>query len=101
MQLMRELGDAWGALIAAFAGGLTWALSGDVATGVGVGAAVYGVKVATGLLTHREQRRDERGRLLPVADHSAEAQWLRRARAAESAFGDVAASVRGGPTSDL
>jgi uncharacterized protein (DUF1778 family) len=57
-KLRDELRDPWGALLAGVAGGVSWAAAGviaagvpPVALGIGIGAAVYGVKVAVGAMT--------------------------------------------------
>ncbi|MGH3824565.1 MAG: hypothetical protein ACRDRA_17285 [Pseudonocardiaceae bacterium] len=57
MRLREHLADPWGALVAAVAGGLTWAVIPDVVLGlplsIGVAAGVLGAKVAMGALVDR------------------------------------------------
>ncbi len=57
MRLREHLADPWGGLVAALAGGLAWAVIPDAGLGlplgIGVAAAVFGVKVAAGALVDR------------------------------------------------
>lgn len=57
MRVREHLADPWGALVAAVAGGLTWAVIPDAALGLPLGAVVaagvLGVKVAMGALVDR------------------------------------------------
>jgi hypothetical protein len=84
--LREELTEPWGIVVAGVLGGLGWALAPAtvpaVAIGLGVGAAVYGVKVAAATLTHREQRPAAAENLLAPRKGSPADVWLRRAERA-------------------
>ena len=79
MSLTEELRDPWGLRVAGLAGGMAWAVMATPVVGLGVGAAVLGVKVVTGLLTGGERERPATVR--PVVG-SAAAHWLGRAEQA-------------------
>jgi hypothetical protein len=99
MGLADELRDPWGLVVSGVSGGLAWALvTGPVgvAVGVGVGAAVLGVKVASGVLLNRDQRPAEPEPARPPRG-SVAAGWLERAERAVAALDDLAASARSGP----
>ena len=95
-RLSDELRDPWGALLAGVAGGVSWAAAGviaasvpPVALGIGIGAAVYGVKVAVGTLTGKPRtpqlpppQRPRYG--TPAFD------WLKRAEAASHSLDELA-----------
>jgi len=96
-----ELREPWGVLVSGVIGGLAWATSGNVAAGLGVGAAVLAVKVGTALVSRGQPpRTDSGGRQLPVDFRSIEGQWLRRAEQAVDAFGEIARSVPAGPVAE-
>jgi hypothetical protein len=101
MTVRDEIRDPWSYVLSAFAGGLTWALLGGAAlggpVGLGVGAAVLGAKVVAGAFVRPAGPKRAAERRLPVAEHTDEAEWLRRAERAAAAFGDVARSAREGP----
>lgn len=85
-RLRDELTDPWGLLVAGVAGGVAWAAAGPIAVGVGVGAAVYGVKVLAGALygpsdEERNARRDLDRPSRPAYGTPA-AIWLKRAEEA-------------------
>ncbi|MGZ6826734.1 MAG: hypothetical protein ACXVGH_08060 [Mycobacteriales bacterium] len=88
-RLSRELTDPWGLLVAGVAGGVAWAALGPVALGVGVGAAVYGVKVAAGALLGGP---DEPPLAKPARPPygSPAGTWLKRAETAVRALDDLA-----------
>lgn len=102
-RLRQELLDPWGGVIAGVAGGLAWAVVplGAVAlpVGLGVAAAVYGVKVGAGMLS-----RDRSGsavepepQLRPPRRGSIAEQWLIRAQQADRSLADLVRSP-GSPT---
>lgn len=112
-RLRQELLDPWGGVIAGVAGGLAWAVVplGAVAlpVGLGVAAAVYGVKVGAGLLARDRSapERDPEPVLRPPRRGSAAEQWLTRAQQADRSLADLvrstgSATVRGqlGPVRD-
>jgi hypothetical protein len=88
--LREEIVDPWGGLVAGVAGGLAWAVASASAAavplGIGVAAAVYGAKVASGLIAQRRGRAepDESGRTpLPAPRRGSPAEaWLTRAQGA-------------------
>jgi len=98
MSLGNEAKDPWGWLLAAFSGGLTWAVMGSpagVVAGIGVGVAVYGTKVAAGGLMGRdrelERRSRQRGDALPSPPRNSPAAiYVQRAVAANSRMADMA-----------
>lgn len=103
MSLSDELKDPWGLVASGISGGLVWALvTGPVGIGVGVaaGAAVLGVKVATGLLLNKDTApRREAPELMRPPRGSVAAGWLSRAEQAVQALDDLAATARRGPLS--
>lgn len=54
MDLRTEARDPWAFVLAGLAGGLGWAVGIPVAAAVGVGAAVYGVRVLAGAVLGRD-----------------------------------------------
>jgi len=83
MSLADELRDPWGLIVAGVSGGMVWALLGASAlalpVGIGVGAAVLGVKAVSGALLHRGQARP--AACAPRRGSAAE-HWLSRAERA-------------------
>lgn len=85
--LRQELTEPWGLVAAGIVGGLGWAVVGAaglaaapaVAIGAGIGAAVYGVKVAAAALAHREPRDAYPAGLVRAPQGSPADVWLRRA----------------------
>lgn len=79
----QELAEPWGIVAAGIVGGLGWAVAGAttpaIAVGLGVGAVVYGVKVATATLAHRGTRHTAAAGLLRPHKGSPADVWLRRA----------------------
>ena len=98
MALRDEVRDPWGFLLGGLAAGLGWAVGLPAAAAVGIGAAVYGVKVMTGGVVNREDRGG--GRLLRVRSGSAEERWVRRAERAVRSFRRLGESVRSGPVAE-
>jgi len=103
VSLSEELRDPWGLLVAGVSGGMAWAVLGAgapaVLVGVGVGAAVLGIKAVTGALVHRRPRarvavpeRPPRG--------TAAAAWFEQAEAAVHALDEMAGTAPQGPTGD-
>ncbi|HVF04809.1 MAG TPA: hypothetical protein VNA20_08220 [Frankiaceae bacterium] len=104
MSLSDEVRDPWSYVVAGLAAGFAWAL-GDVVTGLWVGSAVYGTKVAMGALYSRaaggrSKSKRNQERRLPVLTRTQEAAWLARAERAQDSFNDIARSARAGPISD-
>ena len=108
MSLSDELRDPWGLLVAGVSGGMAWALLGTavagpaaVAAGVGVGAAVLGVKAVTGAVVNRDRRPRSAG---PVPERpprgTAAASWFEQAEAAVRTLDDLARAAPSGPTGD-
>jgi hypothetical protein len=93
-RLRQELLDPWGGVIAGVAGGLAWAVVplGAVAlpVGLGVAAAVYGVKVGAGLLARG--RSPAEPALRPPRRGSIAEQWLTRAEQADRSLADLVRS---------
>jgi hypothetical protein len=90
-RLRDELSEPWGPLVAGVLGGLSWAIGAPVLAALGVGAAVYGVKVAAGaILGGPDEDRPSQGPapLRPAAG-SSEAAWLTRAENAVRALDDM------------
>jgi hypothetical protein len=93
-----ELLDPWGGLVAGVAGGLAWAVASASATavplGIGVAAAVYGVKVGAGLVARRRAK-DGHGAesdlvRLPAPRRGSPAdQWLTRAQDAVRSLAEL------------
>jgi hypothetical protein len=102
--LSDELRDPWGLVAGGISGGMAWAVTAGVlggpavALGVGVAAAVYGVKVATGLIVNRELARPEARELPRPPRGSAAARWLSRAEAAVRSLEEMARTTDSGPT---
>ena len=100
-RLREELLDPWGGVLAGVAGGLAWAVvpaAGVVALplGVGVAAAVYGVKVGLGLLTRRRDAApalDAGPVLRPPRPGSAAEGWLRLAGEEQRELAELAAGT--------
>jgi hypothetical protein len=94
-RLREEFLDPWGGVLAGVAGGLAWAVvpaAGAVAlpVGIGVAAAVYGVKVGMGLLTRKPaEQPDAAPALRPPRRGSVAEQWLRRAEAEQRELTEV------------
>jgi hypothetical protein len=96
-QLRDELADPWGVVVAGIVGGVAGVLPGaGLLVGVGVGAAVYGVKVATGLLLG--SGRPQQPAPLRPADGTPAAFWLARAAHAVEALDDMARGPATSPT---
>jgi hypothetical protein len=101
-RLRQELLDPWGGVIAGVAGGLAWAVVplGAVAlpVGLGVAAAVYGVKVGAGLLSRSSHEDPEpEPQLRPPRRGSIAEQWLTRAQQADRSLADLVRTT-GSPT---
>jgi len=102
-RLRQELRDPWGGVIAGVAGGLAWAVvpMGAVAlpVGLGVAAAVYGVKVGAGMLSRdrSEPSPEPEEQLRPPRRGSIAEQWLTRAQQADRSLADLVRSP-GSPT---
>jgi NAD(P)-dependent dehydrogenase (short-subunit alcohol dehydrogenase family) len=89
---------AAGLVLAGVAGGLGWAVGLPVAAAVGIGAAVFGVKVLSGSLMDR--RPATLPGELPVRSHSTEAWWLERAERAARSFRGLSGSAQPGPIAE-
>ena len=102
MSVSDEVRDPWSYVVGGLAGGFAFAVGIVAPVAVGVGAAVFGVKVLTGIFTRAGQRRARRpsDRRLPVMTRTPEAAWLNRAQRAQVTFEDVAGSARSGPIAD-
>lgn len=104
MGLSDELRDPWGLVAGGISGGMAWALTAAalgppaIALGVGVGAAVLGVKAVTGLLVNREPARPQQQELPRPPRGSAAARWLDRAEAAVRSLEEMARTTDAGPT---
>jgi hypothetical protein len=102
-RLRQELLDPWGGVVAGIAGGLAWAVVplGAVAlpVGLGVAAAVYGVKVGAGLLSRSrsDDGPEPSPALRPPRRGSIAEQWLTRAQQADRSLADLVRSP-GSPT---
>jgi hypothetical protein len=85
-RLRDELAEPWGIVAAGLLGGLGWAVGLPALAAAGVAAAVYGVKVGTGLLSGRAEPPGDDGRtprpLPPPPKGSPGDLLLRRADAA-------------------
>ncbi len=92
-RITREASDPWGLLIAGVVGGVAGVLPGaGLVVGVAIGAAVYGVKVATGVLLGEGAGRTTSApvRLPRPPDGTAAAFWLARAERAVQQLDDMA-----------
>lgn len=104
MGLSDELRDPWGLVTAGVSGGMAWALTAAalggpaVALGIGVGAAVLGVKAVTGLLVRDEPKRPELAALPRPPRGSHAAHWLDRAESAVRSLDEMARTTDAGPT---
>ncbi|MEP6697423.1 MAG: hypothetical protein ABJA34_11180 [Pseudonocardiales bacterium] len=100
MGLRQEMTEPWGLVAAGILGGLGGAVTGfatapAIAVGLGIGAAVYGVKVAAGLLAHRDKRAgDQPPQLLRPRQGSPADVWLRRAERTVRTLHDQTESPR-------
>lgn len=100
-RVREELLDPWGGLVAGIAGGLAWAVvpigAAALPLGLGVAAAVYGVKVGASLLSRRDDHPDPAPALTgapvrrPRRGSPAE-QWLVRAEQAERSLAELVGS---------
>jgi hypothetical protein len=87
-RLREELRDPWGPLVAGVVGGLAWAVGTPLLAAAGVGAAVYGVKLALGsVMGGPEEQETDYARPVPG---SPAALWLRRAETAVRQLDDMA-----------
>lgn len=102
MSVADELKDPWSYVVGGLAGGMAFAVGIFPPAAIGIGAAVLGAKVLTGLFTGGGERRARRRRerRLPVITRTPEAAWLNRAEEAVDTFHDVAASAQDGPIAD-
>ena len=109
MRLREHLADPWGGVIAALAGGLTWAVLPAaplaVPLALGVAAAVYAGKVAAGVLLDRGDSgpgdSDYSPAPLPEPPRGSPARgWLVRAERAARALDELATSAGTGATAD-
>ncbi len=98
MAIGHEARDPWSFLLGGLAAGLAWAVDLPAAAAVGIGGAVYGVKVLIGGMMGRQDR--GAGRLLRIRSGSAEERWTRRAEQAVRSFRRLGDSVRSGPVAD-
>jgi hypothetical protein len=101
--LSDELRDPWGLVTGGISGGMAWAVAAGaiggapaIALGVGVGAAVYGVKALTGVLMNKEPSRRGSAELPRPPRGSAAARWLERAEDAVRSLDEMAASTDAG-----
>lgn len=99
MGLRQEMTEPWGLVAAGIIGGLGGAVTGlaaapAIAVGVGIGAAVYGVKVAAGLMAHRDRRDAGPGDLRRPRQGSPADVWLRRAERTVRTLHDQTESPR-------
>ena len=103
MAVSDEVRDPWSWVVAGFAGGMAAALSLTAPVAVGIGAAVFGIKVVTGALTRSgpPKRKKSKDRRLPVLTRTPEAAWLARAQQAQVVLDDIADSAREGPVASL
>jgi hypothetical protein len=105
MSVSDEARDPWSYVVGGLAGGLMWAALAGVAgvaagpIGLAVGASVFGAKLLSGAFV-REKAREYQERRLPVASHSPEEGWLRRARRAQATFREIAGSASAGPIAE-
>lgn len=104
MSLSDEVRDPWGVLVAGVSGGMAWALLGTavggpvaVAAGVGVGAAVLGVKAFTGLLLGRPAQVRAARPVRPPRGTAAGA-WFAQTESAVRTLDDLAGTAPAGPT---
>jgi hypothetical protein len=91
--------EPWGLVTAGIIGGVGGALiaapaSVAIAAGLGIGAAVYGAKVAAGLLAHRDRRDVGPGELRRPRQGSPADVWLRRAERTVRTLHDQTESPR-------
>lgn len=109
MSIRDEVNDPWSYVVAGLAGSIAAALAPVAAIpagliGLGIGAAVFGTKVVTGLFTggddKRRHRPSQRERRLPVLTRTPEAAWLGRAKQAQFVFEDIAHSAHDGPIAE-
>jgi hypothetical protein len=96
-RISAELSEPWGIMVASIIGGVAWAALGPV--GLGIGAAVYGVKVVAGAAMGEAKPRLEKapGPLRPAYGTPA-AVWLKRADTAVRSLQDMARGAVNNPT---
>jgi hypothetical protein len=105
MTVKDELRDPWSYVVAGLTGGLAGAVMTTLApfapVALGVGAAVFGVKVLSGAFFRSGPRRPRfRDRRLPVLTRTTEAAWLARAEQAQVAFDSIADTAHDGPIAE-
>lgn len=102
MSVSDEFKDPWSYVVGGLAGGMAFAVGIFPPAAIGIGAAVLGAKVLTGIFTGGGQKRarKRRERRLPVITRTPEAAWLNRAEEAAETFHDVAASAQEGPIAE-
>lgn len=113
MRLREHLADPWGALVAAVAGGLTWAVIPDAALGLPLGAVVaagvLGAKVVMGALVDRHPGvpKPLRSSAVPPAEAlelpplgSSARGWVERAERAARMLDDLVGSAGAGATAE-
>ncbi len=103
MGLRENLADPWGGLIAAVAGGLTWAVIPATAglaipLGLGVAAMVYATKVAASTLLARDRDARSTPELAAPPRGTAARGWLDRTERASRTLKDLVASATEGAT---
>jgi hypothetical protein len=101
MGLSDELRDPWGLVVAGVSGGMAWAVLGAspvaAAAGLGVGAAVLGIKALTGAVVNRRPRPRAVAPERPPRGTVA-ARWFEQAEQAVGALDDMARTAPAGPT---
>lgn len=102
MSLGDEIRDPWSYVVGGLAGGMAFAVGIFPPAAVGIGAAVLGAKVLTGLFSgpRRKRAKRHRERRLPVITRTHEAAWLHRAEQAVDSFHDIAMSATDGPIAE-
>jgi hypothetical protein len=95
--LRDELGNPWGLLLGATAGGVAWATGLPALAGAAIGGAVWLTRAVAARLERRgEAARELPPRRLPVEPLAPEGRWLERARRAAASFSQLGEGMGGG-----
>jgi hypothetical protein len=100
MGFRKELLEPWGLLLAASSAGIAWAVQVPTLAAVGVGAVVLAARAAIAGLSRKDEPAARIVKVPEVDAHSAEGDWLSRAKAAATGFASISESLSTGPLAE-